>query len=121
MPFGEDCPKTAKLLVFRWTNPEFPRTNTKIPTVALEAFPMFAFARGTRDRGRCFPTFPRRDETPCPRSASLSRHFPALCWPEEEQPRPRDVPVASLAASQPRQVPPGAAPQAGNCGVNAGC
>lgn len=88
MPVGQNCPKTAKLLVFHRTNPKFPRTNAKIPTLALEAFPMFAFARGTHDRGRCFPAFPRRDETPCPRSASLGSRFPALCCPRRSSPSP---------------------------------
>lgn len=46
---------------------------------------MFAFARGTHDRGRCFPAFPRRDEMPCPCSASLTRYSPALCCPWENQ------------------------------------
>jgi len=85
VPLGQRCPGIAELGCFSLDAPKFPRIKGKNHTLTLEAFPTFAFARGTRGCGRCFPAFPRCNEKPWPCSASLTRRFPALCFPRENQ------------------------------------
>lgn len=83
-------------VVFHWTPPNFQELKKKICTLTPEAFPTFAFVRGTRGCGQCFLASPWRNETPHPCSASLAGCFPALSFPWENQPQHLDLPGALL-------------------------
>lgn len=107
MPVLQDCLKTAKTTCFSLDSPKLPRINTKIPTLALEAFPMFAFARGTHDRGRCFPAFPRRK---CRVRAQHPSPDPSLPW--EKHPQRSELPGDTGQILTPDSS------GSGNCGEN---